>query len=58
MDENNKPVRPLPSKDEIMLALTTVYNKDYEFLDDVNRVTFGLKSNRKKSNVHTGQYHR
>lgn len=46
MDENEK---GLPSKNDIMLALTTMYSGDFDFLDNVNRVTFGLISKRTKN---------
>ena len=43
MEENEK---RSPSKNDIMLALTTLYSRDFDFLDNVNRVTFGLISKR------------
>ena len=55
MENNGMKVNP--SKVEIMLALTTVYNGDFDFLDDVNRVTFGLISKRKK-NVNSRSHYR
>jgi hypothetical protein len=50
MDEKKDDVL---SKKDIMLALTTLYSGDFEFLDNVNRVTFGLISNRKNENGNT-----
>lgn len=50
MDKNENNPKGLPSKEEIMLALTTLYNGELDFLDDVNRITFGLIS--KRTNHH------
>jgi hypothetical protein len=55
MDENEKGT---PSKNDIMLALTTVYSGDFDFLDNVNRVTFGLISKRKNDYGNTRSNHR
>jgi hypothetical protein len=55
MPENEK---GLPSKNDIMLALTTLYSGDFDFLDNVNRVTFGLISKRKNDYGNPRSNHR
>jgi hypothetical protein len=52
----NEPKKILTCE-EIMLALTTTYSKDIDFLDDVNRVTFGLIS-RKTNHASTRSNYR
>jgi hypothetical protein len=58
MDDNENNPKGVPSKYDVMLALTTVFNKDYDFLDDVNRITFGLISKRNKQNANPRSNHR
>ena len=57
IDDNTNP-KVSPSQDEIMLALTTIYFGDIQFLDNVNRVTFGLISKRTNQNGYKGTNYR
>ncbi len=59
MNENEKGApQSSPSKNDIMLALTTLYSGDFDFLDNVNRVTFGLISKRKNDYGNPRSNHR
>ena len=43
------PTKEAPSKEEILQAIVTIYSNDQDFLETINKITFGLISGKKNN---------